>query len=62
MNQEKSKEKMDDLIHKLHHHNYRYYVLDNPEITDYEYDLLMEELISLENRFPELIKIGRAHV
>ena len=56
MNQEKSKEKMDDLIHKLHHHNYRYYVLDNPEITDYEYDLLMEELISLENRFPELIR------
>lgn len=56
MNQKKSKEKMDDLIYKLHHHNYRYYVLDDPEITDYEYDLLMEELISLENRFPDLVR------
>jgi len=40
---------------QLHHHNYRYYVLDSPEISDGEYDLLMRELKSLEAEHPELI-------
>ncbi len=35
-------------------HNYRYYVLDAPEITDQEYDRLFQELLSLERRHPEL--------
>ncbi|NOZ46875.1 MAG: NAD-dependent DNA ligase LigA [Chlorobi bacterium] len=35
-------------------HNYKYYVLSNPEISDFDYDMLMNELIELENRFPEL--------
>ncbi|MDD4569334.1 MAG: NAD-dependent DNA ligase LigA, partial [Tepidanaerobacteraceae bacterium] len=47
------------LIQKLraliNHHNHLYYVLDNPEISDVEYDKLMRELIALESRFPELI-------
>ncbi len=38
----------------LHHHNYRYHVLDDPEISDAEYDSLMQELIRLETEFPEL--------
>ncbi|MBW2427466.1 MAG: NAD-dependent DNA ligase LigA, partial [Deltaproteobacteria bacterium] len=38
----------------LHHHNYRYYVLDDPEISDAEYDRLMQELIRLEKAHPQL--------
>jgi DNA ligase (NAD+) len=38
----------------LHHHNYRYYVLDDPEISDAEYDRLMQALKQLEESHPEL--------
>ncbi|AEE90801.1 DNA ligase [Tepidanaerobacter acetatoxydans Re1] len=44
-----------ELRESIDYHNYRYYVLDNPEITDAEYDKLMRELISLESQFPQLI-------
>ena len=40
---------------ELTRHNYRYYVLDDPEIADYEYDRLMGELLDLERRWPELV-------
>jgi DNA ligase (NAD+) len=43
-------------LHKdLHEHNYRYYVLDEPVITDAEYDRLLRELQDLEAHYPELI-------
>jgi len=38
----------------INYHNRRYYQLDNPEITDVEYDRLMKELTDLEGRFPEI--------
>lgn len=38
----------------LHHHNYRYFVLDDPVISDAEYDRLMKELIELETAWPQL--------
>jgi DNA ligase (NAD+) len=38
----------------LHRHNYRYYVLDDPEISDAEYDKMMRELVGLEADWPEL--------
>ena len=37
--------KVEDLRQALHRHNYRYYVLDDPEISDSEYDRIMQELI-----------------
>ncbi len=40
---------------QLRHHEYQYYVLDAPEITDAEYDALMRELQQLEREHPELI-------
>jgi len=43
------------LRRELEHHNYRYYVLDDPEISDAAYDRLMRELIELEQAFPELV-------
>jgi DNA ligase (NAD+) len=39
----------------IEYHNYRYYVLDDPEISDAEFDLLMRELESLESRYPALV-------
>ncbi|SNB47989.1 NAD-dependent DNA ligase LigA [Geobacter sp. DSM 9736] len=43
------------LRNDINRHNHLYYVLDAPQITDAEYDLLMRELLELENRFPELV-------
>lgn len=40
---------------KIHYHNHRYYVLDDPEISDAEYDRLLKELQELEQKHPELI-------
>jgi len=39
----------------INYHNYRYYVLDSPEISDAEYDELMRELIAIEEAHPELV-------
>ena len=48
------KDRMETLRQALHHHNFRYHVQDNPEISDAEYDRLMQELIALEKAHPEL--------
>jgi len=50
------KKRIDELIDIINHHNYRYYVLDSPEISDYEYDLLMRELMELEKQHPEYLR------
>ena len=47
--------RIQELRQIINHHNHLYYVLDNPEIPDAEYDKLMRELIDLESQFPELI-------
>ena len=47
-------EKVRNLRKLLHHHNHRYYVQDDPEISDSEYDRLMQELIRLEKTYPDL--------
>lgn len=39
----------------LLYHNHRYYDLDSPEISDYEYDMLLRELENIEAEFPELV-------
>ena len=41
----------------LNHHSYRYYVLDDPEISDAEYDRLMRELEGMEREFPDLVML-----
>ena len=47
------KERILELRKKLNEANYEYYVLENPTLSDYEFDALMRELINLENEFPE---------
>lgn len=47
-------ERIQEIIDILNEANYNYYVLDNPTITDQEYDRYMQELISLEEKYPEL--------
>ena len=48
------KERIEQLRRELHDHNYRYYVLNQPVISDYDFDMLMHELQDLEQRHPEL--------
>jgi len=48
-------ERVKKLREEIEYHNYRYYVLDSPVISDAEYDALMRELRELEARYPELI-------
>ena len=51
----KIKHKIESLIKKINYHNTQYYIHDNPIISDNEYDVLLKELQSLENQYPELI-------
>jgi DNA ligase (NAD+) len=51
----KAKVRVEELRERLNFHSYRYHVLDDPEVSDAEYDELMNELRGLEERFPELV-------
>jgi DNA ligase (NAD+) len=52
---QQSKLRVEELRSAINYHDYRYHVLDAPEIADAEYDALMRELRGLEGKFPELI-------
>ena len=52
---EKAKARVEQLKEQVNYHNYRYYVLDSPEISDAEYDELTRELKSLEEEFPQFL-------
>jgi DNA ligase (NAD+) len=52
---EKTRKKIQELRERINYHNYRYYVLDSPEVSDAEYDRLFDELVELEKKYPELI-------
>lgn len=51
---DKEKQRIEELRATLHRHNHNYYVLNSPEISDREFDILMSELENLESRHPEL--------
>ena len=46
------KKRIDTLVDLLNQYNYEYYMLDKPSVSDQEYDRLMQELITLENKYP----------
>jgi len=52
---QEAKLRVEELRSQIAYHDYRYYVLDSPEISDAEYDALMQELRQLEAQHPELI-------
>ncbi|MEY3932851.1 MAG: ligase, NAD(+)-dependent [Pseudomonadota bacterium] len=55
-NKENIKDKIQELIEKISTFDYQYYVLDNPSISDFEYDKIFRTLVDLENENPELIR------
>ncbi|MDW8320013.1 MAG: NAD-dependent DNA ligase LigA [Armatimonadota bacterium] len=54
LTRQQAQQRVEELRRLIEHHNYLYYVLDQPEISDAEYDALMRELLQLEERFPDL--------
>jgi len=52
---DKIKQRIEQLRTEINHHNYRYYVLDSPEISDAEYDALIRELKQLEEQHPQFL-------
>ena len=56
MERQEAERQIEQLRQQLQYHNYRYHVLDDPQITDAEYDQLMRRLQELEAAFPELIR------
>ena len=55
LDRQEAEKRIAELRREIEEHNYRYYVLDDPVITDAEYDQLMRELTALEKAFPDLI-------
>ncbi|MCK4437388.1 NAD-dependent DNA ligase LigA, partial [bacterium] len=47
--------RIQEIRSRINYHNYRYYILDDPEISDVQYDRLMRELEDLEHKFPSLV-------
>lgn len=56
MDRSEAERQIEQLRQELHSHNYRYYVLDDPQITDAEYDQLLRRLQELEATYPESIR------
>ncbi len=54
MERAQAQKRIEILTQQLNEYNYRYYVLDNPTVSDYEFDQLLKELESLEKQFPDL--------
>jgi DNA ligase (NAD+) len=55
MQKEEAKIEINQLVKELSDHNYRYYVLAEPVVSDYEFDMLLEKLNALEKEYPEFI-------
>ena len=53
MNKHEARQRIQELSEELHYHNYRYYILDDPVISDAEYDRKFRELQNLEEQFPD---------
>jgi DNA ligase (NAD+) len=58
MDKAAAEKRIRELQEALRHHNYRYYILSQPEITDFEYDIMMNELQALEKEFPVFVDIN----
>jgi DNA ligase (NAD+) len=55
MNELEAKIRIDQLTHQLQQHNYNYYILSQPTVSDFDFDQQLKELEALENQFPNLV-------
>ena len=55
MTKNQASKRVKELRETIDYHAYRYHVLDDPEVADAEYDALIQELLALEEEFPELV-------
>ncbi|MBR2627784.1 MAG: NAD-dependent DNA ligase LigA, partial [Peptococcaceae bacterium] len=55
MEEQQAVQRLEALKQEIAHHDRLYYVLDNPEISDYQYDQLMRELLAIEEQYPHLV-------
>lgn len=55
MTKDEAMQRIEELTEIIEKHNHSYYVMDNPTVSDYEYDMLMQELKGLEAEYPELV-------
>jgi DNA ligase (NAD+) len=56
MNKFEAQQQIDQIVRDINEHNYRYYVLADPVISDYDFDMLLEKLQSLEKEHPDLLQ------
>lgn len=56
LNEQEAKKRIDELVKLLNYHSQLYYVEDRNEISDYEYDMLQQELKGLEEQFPQFVR------
>ncbi len=55
MSEEQDRQRLEELRQQLQYHNYRYHALDDPEISDQEFDQMLRELVELEETYPQWI-------
>ena len=55
MTKDEAMQRIEELTEIIEKHNHSYYVMDNPTVSDYEYDMLMQELKGLEAEYPEFV-------
>lgn len=55
MTKDEAMQRIEELTEIIEKHNHSYYVMDNPTVSDYEYDMLMQELKELEAEYPEFV-------
>jgi len=56
MQKEEAQQQINKLVKELNDHNYRYYVLAEPVISDYEFDMMLQKLADLEKEYPEFLQ------
>lgn len=56
MDKELAKQRIKELSKELNEHNYKYYVLAEPTTSDYDFDMMLEELMKLEKQHPDLVR------
>ena len=58
MERQKAQARIQELTNQLNEHNYNYYVLNQPTISDFDFDMLLKELEQLEKEFPEFATVN----